>query len=310
MEYSVFIDGAEGTAGLGIHERFKKRNDIEIINIHESQKKDIGERVKRIKEADVTFLCLPDNAAKEIVKHLPAGIRIIDTSSAHRTDPGWIYGMPELCERQRELIRKSFRVTNPGCHATGFILLIRPLIDKGIISHSCPLCGISVTGYSGGGKKMIEHYTENEKSLVRAGPGQYALFQDHKHLPEMTVMTGLTKIPAFSPVIGCNHSGMAVSVTLHKSLFLKTVTVSEMTGIYEERYAAEPLITLVDKPPESGYIYAGEMAGKNDLKIYILGNDERVLLTAVFDNLGKGASAAALQNMNIMLGEEETKGLL
>jgi len=310
MLYSVFIDGAEGTTGLGIHERFKKRKDIKIINIHESQKKDIAERVNRIKEADVTFLCLPDNAAREIVKHVPSGSRIIDTSSAHRTDPEWIYGMPELCGHQRELIRNSFRVANPGCHATGFILLVRPLIDNGIISQSCPLCAMSVTGYSGGGKKMIEHYTSNEKSLMREGPGQYALFQDHKHLPEMTVMTGLAKKPAFSPVTGCNHSGMAVSVTLHKSLFQKKVTASEIMGIYEERYAAEPFIALSGKPPESGYIYAGEMAGKNDLKIYILGNDERVLLTAVFDNLGKGASAAAVQNMNIMLGEEETKGLL
>ncbi|MDO4544866.1 MAG: N-acetyl-gamma-glutamyl-phosphate reductase [Bacillota bacterium] len=325
--YKVFIDGAEGTTGLKIHEYFQRRDDIELIHIDETKRKILEERLACVKKADVSFLCLPDGAARELASEAPADCRILDTSTAHRTDESWVYGMPELLPGQREKIRNSNRVAVPGCHATGVILLIKPLLEAGVISPDYPFSATSITGYSGGGKKMIARYESEDRIKDRQGPKdarsqekqdplksprQYGITQSHKHLPEIMAATGIGSPPAFMPVVADYYSGMEVTIPIKGSM-MKGIGGSPREAalkILKERYADQSLVKVVEEMDESGFIAANRLAGTNRLEISVSGSDENILLMATYDNLGKGASGAAIQNMNIMLGIEETKGLI
>lgn len=306
--YNVFIDGAEGTTGLKIHEYFKKRDDINIIKIDEAKRKDLDERLTMIKKADISFLCLPDAASREIAAAAPADCRILDTSTAHRTNDDWVYGMPELSKGQREKIKGSNRVAVPGCHATGAILLIKPLLEAGYLNTDYPFSIFSLTGYSGGGKKMIADYESCKQ--VRS-PGQYGITQNHKHLPEIMKATGLKTRPAFIPVVGHFFSGMEVTLPLSGELLQKGISsIKELTDMYKEYYDGNPMVSVKDTTGENGFIYSDRLSGSNLLEISVEGNIENPLAVATYDNLGKGASGAAVQNMNIMLGIDETKGLI
>ena len=308
--YKVFIDGAHGTTGLRINEYLAKRPDINVLEIDPEKRKEMAARISMIKEADVSILCLPDQASREIAVAAPADSVIIDTSTAHRTDPDWIYGMPELTSGQRDKIRSSTRIANPGCHASGFILLIRPLIEAGLLDREALVTCFCVTGYSGGGKKMIADYENDGRDTVLDSPGQYALGQTHKHLPEMVTMTGLLNAPCFSPVVADFYSGMVMTVPVHTSMLKNGAGIDDVKKTLHIRYDDEPLITVYDEAPESGKVYSNPMAGSNGMEIYVTGNEERMLLIASYDNLGKGASGAAVQNLNIVLGAEETAGLV
>ena len=309
MGYKVFIDGGHGTTGLKIHERLDQRDDIEILRIDEAHRKDLDARIEMTKQADISILCLPDAASQELAQAAPPDVRLIDTSTAHRTNPDWVYGMPELAPGQREKIRNAARVANPGCHATGFILLVRPLVDAGILPPDYPLDAFCITGYSGGGKKMIQNHEKADREAYLSSPGQYGLTQKHKHLPEMVMMTGISQAPAFSPIVGDFYSGMVMTVPLHTGMLHGSPGPEEIRQVYRERYGEEKLIRVMDKDPEDGFIHSNVMAGSDEFQIFVTGNDERVLLLSRFDNLGKGASGQAVQNMNIMLGIEETKGV-
>ena len=309
MGYKVFIDGGHGTTGLKIHERLDQRDDIEILRIDEAHRKDLDARIEMTKQADISILCLPDAASRELAQAAPPDVRLIDTSTAHRTNPDWVYGMPELAPGQREKIRNAARVANPGCHATGFILLVRPLVDAGILPPDYPLDAFCITGYSGGGKKMIQNHEKADREAYLSSPGQYGLTQKHKHLPEMVMMTGISRAPAFSPIVGDFYSGMVMTVPLHTGMLHGSPGPEEIRQVYRERYGEEKLIRVMDKDPEDGFIHSNVMAGSDEFQIFVTGNDERVLLLSRFDNLGKGASGQAVQNMNIMLGIEETKGV-
>lgn len=312
---NVFIDGAAGTTGLKIHEYFSKRDDINILNIEEENRKSIERRAELIEQADVSFLCLPDAASKEIAQHVSAGSRIIDTSTAHRTNDAWVYGFPELCKGQKELIKNSNRVANPGCHATGAISIIRPLIESGLAGDDYPFAITSLTGYSGGGKKMIADYENPERSVLLDSPAQYGIAQVHKHIPEIMKMTGVKYQPTFMPIVADYFSGMEVSVPILGSCIKGA---DQMAGgakaavieMFKDFYSGSTMIEVVDSIAEGGLIYSNAMAKSNKLKIAIDGTDDNILITALFDNLGKGASGAAVQNMNIMMGIEESKGLL
>lgn len=309
MGYKVFIDGGHGTTGLKIHERLDQRDDIEILRIDEAHRKDLDARIEMTKQADISILCLPDAASQELAQAAPPDVRLIDTSTAHRTNPDWVYGMPELALGQREKIRNAARVANPGCHATGFILLVRPLVDAGILPPDYPLDAFCITGYSGGGKKMIQNHEKADREAYLSSPGQYGLTQKHKHLPEMVMMTGISQAPAFSPIVGDFYSGMVMTVPLHTGMLHGSPGPEEIRQVYRERYGGEKLIRVMDKDPEDGFIHSNVMAGSDEFQIFVTGNEERVLLLSRFDNLGKGASGQAVQNMNIMLGIEETKGV-
>ena len=309
MGYKVFIDGGHGTTGLKIHERLDQRDDIEILRIDEAHRKDLDARIEMTKQADISILCLPDTASQELAQAAPPDVRLIDTSTAHRTNPDWVYGMPELAPGQREKIRNAARVANPGCHATGFILLVRPLVDAGILPPDYPLDAFCITGYSGGGKKMIQNHEKADREAYLSSPGQYGLTQKHKHLPEMVMMTGISQAPAFSPIVGDFYSGMVMTVPLHTGMLHGSPGPEEIRQVYRERYGEEKLIRVMDKDPEDGFIHSNVMAGSDEFQIFVTGDEERVLLLSRFDNLGKGASGQAVQNMNIMLGIEETKGV-
>lgn len=309
MGYKVFIDGGHGTTGLKIHERLDQRDDIEILRIDEAHRKDLDARIEMTKQADISILCLPDAASRELAQAAPPDVRLIDTSTAHRTNPDWVYGMPELAPGQREKIRNAARVANPGCHATGFILLVRPLVDAGILPPDYPLDAFCITGYSGGGKKMIQNHEKADREAYLSSPGQYGLTQKHKHLPEMVMMTGISQAPAFSPIVGDFYSGMVMTVPLHTGMLHGSPGPEEIRQVYRERYGEEKLIRVMDKDPEDGFIHSNVMAGSDEFQVFVTGNEERVLLLSRFDNLGKGASGQAVQNMNIMLGIEETKGV-
>jgi len=308
-KYKVFVDGSEGTTGLKIHSYLEKRDDIEVLKIIPEKRKEIEARLELISRADISFLCLPDAASREIAE-AAAGIgRIIDASTAHRVQQDWVYGMPELYPGQRTSIQKSDRVSVPGCHATGFILAVRPLVELDMVDADYPFCATSITGYSGGGKKMIEQY-QNAEDADLASPRQYGLSQKHKHLKEMKAMSKIHFDPIFMPIVADYFSGMAVSVPIHKRLMKKPHSPEELINIYRSYYEGERLVAVAGEPGDSGYMNAHEMAGRNDLCIHIYGNEERIVVTSRFDNLGKGASGAAVQCMNLMLGIEETKGLI
>ncbi len=309
MKYKVFIDGGAGTTGLKIRERLAQRDDIEIINIQEEKRKDREERLAKIKEADVTFLCLPDSAAKEIAQYAPANSRILDTSTAHRIDSDWIYGMAELTEDMRSRIKTATRIAVPGCHASGFIFIVAPLIATGILSPRYPIAATSVTGYSGGGKAMITRHEDLTRPEFLSGAGQYGLTQAHKHLPEMKVMTGLERTPSFLPIVIDHYSGMVVTVPLQGDLLERKMSLEDLQVMYHEYYKGEPLVHVRDYCPADNFIHSNSRSGMDDIEIFIYGNNDRPVISTRFDNLGKGASGAAIQNMNIMLGIEETTGL-
>lgn len=297
----VFIDGAAGTTGLKIRERLKVRGDVELITLPEELRKDDLARADAMKRSDITFLCLPDDAARQAVKLADDGTVIIDTSTAHRTADGWIYGMPEL-QGQRDKIRSSKRIANPGCHASGFIALVAPLISNGIIDKTAKLSCFSLTGYSGGGKKMIAEYEGEMIDPLYKAPRQYGLTQSHKHLPEMKALCELDNAPVFCPVVAPFYSGMQVTVPLFD------VNTEKIKEIYADIYN-DGVIKYYDAS-NNGFISAAELSGKDGMYVYIYGNNERAILCAVYDNLGKGASGAAIQNMNIIMNTNETKGLI
>ena len=305
---NIFIDGKEGTTGLQIFGRLGARSDVNVVSLPDELRKDAGARKQCINEADIVFLCLPDAAARESVALCEnTKTKIIDASTAHRTDPSWAYGFPELSAAHREKIARSSRVAVPGCHASGFISLVYPLIAGGIAPADYPFVCYSVTGYSGGGKKMIAEYEAAERSVLLGSPRQYGLGQAHKHLPEMQAVCGLSQPPVFSPIVADYYSGMCVTVPLFSKFLNKKYTVGYLKEYFAEYYAGQKLVKIAEE--ESGYLAANALAGKDDMRIIVAGNDERILLCSVFDNLGKGASGAAVQCMNILLGLEETASL-
>lgn len=309
MKYKVFVDGGHGTTGLKINERLAERDDIEIINIQEEKRKDLDERLKMIRQADITFLCLPDAASREIAALAPGDSKILDTSTAHRTVADWVYGMPEIAPGQREAIASASRVAVPGCHASGFIFAAAPLVREGVIASDYPLVATSLTGYSGGGKKMIQAHEDPDRPSYLGSGGQYALGQQHKHLPEMMAMTGLSVAPGFLPIVIDHYSGMVVTIVLHREAMQKPMEVEALRALYQEYYQNEKMIHVREHVPEDGFIHSNVRGGYDDMEIFIYGNADRLVVSTRFDNLGKGASGAAVQNMNIMLGIEETTGL-
>lgn len=306
----VFIDGSAGTTGLKIRERLSSRGDLELFVLPEETRKDLSARRDALNSADVAFLCLPDAAAIEAVALVenPKTV-IIDTSTAHRTADGWEYGFPELFGR-RERIATAKRIANPGCHASGFIALVEPLVRAGVVQHDAELAAFSLTGYSGGGKKMIAEYEDalQTPGSPYFGGRQYALGQSHKHLPEMLKVCELSVAPAFCPIIAPHFSGMETTV----ALFARDLkgTAADIRAIYAECYRDNGLVRYVAEPSGSGVLSSAELSGRDDMEVSVHGNDERILLMARFDNLGKGASGAAIQNMNLVVGCDEKTGLI
>jgi len=310
---NVFIDGAEGTTGLQIRERMESHPHVRLMEIDPGLRKDAAARAEMLNACDFAILCLPDAAAIEAVSLVsnPA-VRIIDASTAHRTAEGWIYGIPELGAEQRQRLAAATRLTNPGCHATGFVMLARPLVEAGIITSGCPLSATSVTGYSGGGKKMIAEFeSAGRNPMWTARP--YALGQAHKHLPEMVKHALLTVPPVFMPILCDYYQGMAVSIPLAPAMMAQKLTARELADFYAQKYAGCPCVKAApygDGSPEGGYGDPQEFNGTNLIEIAVYGNDESIVLMARFDNLGKGASGAAVQNLNIMAGFDETTALI
>jgi len=305
----VYIDGKEGTTGLQIYDRLSAREDIQLLLIDEDKRKDNNERSKLMNQADVVFLCLPDAAAKEAVTLVTSPTtRVIDASTAHRTNPTWDYGFPELSHEHRKAIAKSRRVANPGCHATGFISIVYPLVKLGILPKDYPISCFSLTGYSGGGKKMIAEYEGAGKADSLYSPCIYGMTQSHKHLPEMQHVCGLDVMPVFSPIVDDYYKGMAATVPLHTRLLKGISSADALRKALQEYYHGQNMVQVCDQA-DIGKLYANTLAGKDTLMLYVAGNDQQLTVTALFDNLGKGASGAAVQNMNIMLGFDETTGL-
>ena len=302
----VFIDGSAGTTGLRIFDRLSSRENISLIRLPEELRKDVSARREAINSADVVYLCLPDDAAREAVTLLEnKNTTIIDTSTAHRTENGWTYGFPEI-KGQREKIKNSNLIANPGCHASGFVALVQPLVQRGIIKPDAKLSCFSLTGYSGGGKKMIADYeAENRNPLLKA-PRQYGLTQSHKHLKEMVKITGLESAPVFCPIVADFYSGMEVTVPLFTGDIKGSI--NDIKDTYKALYT-EKIIHFDENADENGFLSAAAFSGFDDMQIMVAGNDERIILTSRFDNLGKGASGAAIQNMNIKLGLSEAEGL-
>ena len=312
MKPKIYIDGQEGTTGLQIYERLGGRDDIELLLIDEDKRKDAVERAKLLNAADLVFLCLPDDAAREAVSLVAnEHTRIIDCSTAHRTRPDWAYGFPELSQLHRKMIGEFSRVSNPGCHATGFISAVYPLVAAGLLPANCPLTCFSLTGYSGGGKKMIAQY-EGEKGNALYSPRIYGLTQSHKHLPEMQIRCGLAVAPVFCPIVDDYYKGMATTISIHSGLLRCDKSAREIWEVLSVHYRGQPLIQVAPLNWNESMIAANTMAGKDTLTLIVCGSEdgERATVTALFDNLGKGASGAAVQNMNLMLGFEETKGLI
>lgn len=302
----VFIDGSAGTTGLRIYDRLAKRKDISLMTLSEEHRKDINYRKEALNSSDISFLCLPDAAAVEAVSLIEnENTVVIDTSTAHRTNPEWAYGFPEL-SGLREEIKNSKRIANPGCHASGFIALIRPLVEHGIISADCELSAFSVTGYSGGGKKMIAEYEADELDELLTAPRMYGLSQMHKHLPEMVKTAMINTSPVFCPIVSDFYSGMEVTVPIFASQI--NGSVDDIKKIYSEYYSTE-IVRYCGSADENGFLSAAALSGKDSMQLSVFGNDGRVTLCARYDNLGKGASGAAIQNMNIVLGVDETTGL-
>ena len=304
--HKIFIDGSAGTTGLRIRERLSERRDLELMILPDELRKDTAARREMLNKSDISFLCLPDQAAIEAVSLIdnPDTV-VIDTSTAHRTAEGWTYGMPELTGL-REQLKSATRIANPGCHASGFIALIRPLVELGIIKRECVLSCFSLTGYSGGGKKMIAEYEARDRDPLLTAPRIYALTQAHKHLPEMKQLCGLDKEPVFSPIVADYYSGMEVSVPVTRDIL--SASLKDIQTAYRDYYKSG--LIRYDDSTEGGLISASAFSGRDDMVVAAYGNDDRITLIARFDNLGKGASGAAIQNMNIRLGLDEAEGLI
>ena len=308
MKKKVFIDGSVGTTGLRIYERLSARDDLELLTLSEEKRKDPVARKQMLNSADVAFLCLPDEAAREAVAMIEnPSVTVIDASTAHRTLPNWAYGFPELALGFEEKILSSKRIAVPGCHASGFIALVYPLIEAGILEKNALISCHSITGYSGGGKKMIAEYEAEERSVLLGAPRQYGLSQEHKHLKEMKGICGLENAPAFSPIVSNFYSGMAVTVPLFASQV--RASVAELKKLYADKYNGE-IVQYVESADENGFLSGAALSGKDSMRITVAGSDERILLLAVYDNLGKGASGAAIECMNLAIGENRTKGLI
>lgn len=302
----VFIDGSSGTTGLRIHERLAARDDIELLTLDEAHRKEDAARCEMLNTADVAFLCLPDDAARQAVSMVTSeNVTIIDTSTAHRVSDGWVYGFAEISGYEN--VKNSRRIANPGCHASGFISLVAPLVKAGIVPKNAHLVASSLTGYSGGGKKMIAQYEESGRDELLGAPRQYGISQMHKHLPEMQKVCGLEVSPVFCPIVADFYAGMEVTV----SLFGDEINgrLDDIKNAYREFYKTG-LVRFNDNADESGFLSASKLSGRDDMEISVFGNDERILLVSRFDNLGKGASGAAIQNMNIVLGVPENTGLI
>ena len=315
MAFTVFVDGQEGTTGLRIHEYLAQRRDVEVLRIDPERRKDATERARLLNAADVAFLCLPDNAARDAAALVNnPGTCLIDASTAHRTVPGWVFGLPELAPGQRDAIRASKRIANPGCHASAFILLLRPLVDAGLVPALHALSATSISGYSGGGKKMIEQYQAAASSGAEpalTSPRPYALSLTHKHLPEMMAHTGLISAPIFMPSVGNFYKGLAVTVPLH--LAALSATPEAVHAALMSRYASERFISVMPlRDPatlENGFFDVQGCNDSNRVDIFVFANDKQAILVARLDNLGKGASGAAVQAMNVHLGVDESLGL-
>lgn len=305
----IFIDGKAGTTGLRIYDRLSNRQDIELITLTEAERKDTEARRAALNAADVAFLCLPDAAAVEAVSLVenPDTV-IIDTSTAHRTLSGWTYGFPELSEERAQDVQKAKRIAVPGCHAGGFIALVYPLIEAGILSPDASLTCHSITGYSGGGKKMIADYDAEDRPVTYDAPRQYGISQQHKHLKEMKAITGLAHEPIFCPIVSDFYSGMEVTVPLFASQLEKGKTAEDIKAVYRAKYNG-PVVSYVENADENGFLEAGKLSGKDSMQVTVCGNEDRILLVAMYDNLGKGASGAALECLNLVLGQEKDFGL-
>ena len=313
MKTRVFVDGQEGTTGLRIHEYLAQRTDIEVLRIDADKRKDSAERARLINAADVAFLCLPDAASREAAAMVtnPATC-LIDASTAHRTVPGWAYGLPELAPGQREALRASKRIANPGCHASAFILLLRPLVDAGLVPADLPISATSITGYSGGGKKMIEQYEAGGDPKL-GSPRPYGLKLAHKHLPEMTAHARLSQAPNFMPIVASFYKGLAVSVPLHLSQLPRGTDGAKLQAAYAKHYAGERFVRVMPLSDpatlEDGFFDVQACNDTNRVDIFVFASDTQALLMARLDNLGKGASGAAVQAMNVHLGVQESLGL-
>lgn len=305
----IYIDGQAGTTGLRIRERLAERDDVTLLILPEDLRKDTEARRNMLNTADIVFLCLPDAASREAVAMIenPA-VRVLDTSTAHRTNPAWAYGFPELDETFYEKIRSSTRIAVPGCHASGFIALVRPLVQSGLLSPDAHLSATSLTGYSGGGKSMIADYESDGRDSLLDAPRQYALAQSHKHLPEMKTFTGLCNAPVFLPIVGDFYSGMEVTVPLFGE-DVGGATPEELLALYHKTYDGSPLVRVANGD-ESGFLSAASMSGKDSMEISVYGNPDRMVLVARYDNLGKGASGAAVECLNILLGADPTSNLV
>ncbi len=312
MAYKIFVDGQEGTTGLQINEYLARRADIEVLRIGPEKRKDPAERKRLINASDVTFLCLPDAAAREAVALVDnPRTCVIDASTAHRVDPAWTFGLPELARDQREKIRAGKRIANPGCHATAFILALRPLVADGLLPADTQVAANSITGYSGGGKKMIESYRSPQR--VDA-PRPYALGLTHKHLPEMRAYTGLSVAPIFQPIVGPFYKGLAVTAYLHPRQFSRRAAPADVRQILADYYAGEAFIRVapvdLDANTDGGFFDVEANNDTNRVDLFVFGDEERMLVVGRLDNLGKGASGAAVQAMNVHLGVEESLGLV
>lgn len=312
MTYKVFVDGQEGTTGLQINEYLAKRPDISLLKIGADKRKDLAERKRLINESDVTFLCLPDDAAKESVALVEnANTCVIDASTAHRVNPDWVFGLPELARDQREKIRASKRIANPGCHATAFILALKPLVAAGLLPAETQIAANSITGFSGGGKSMIAQYQSPQRIDA---PRPYALNLAHKHLPEMCAYSGLTVAPIFQPIVGPFYKGLAVTAYIHPTQFTRLAVPADVQKIMADYYVGEQFIRVcpldLEANTDGGFFNVEACNDTNQVDLFVFGNAERMLLVARLDNLGKGASGAAVQAMNVHLGVEESLGLV
>lgn len=314
MAVKIFIDGQEGTTGLRIIERFSGRNDIELIKIDEDRRKDPAERKRLINSSDFTFLCLPDDAAKEAVSLVENDhVRILDASTAHRTNDGWVYGFPELSESQREKIATTKRLAVPGCYASGFVSLVQPLVSAGIMQKDFPVFAYATSGYSGAGKKAIAVYEGDDKPYEFNSPRQYALTMAHKHLPEMQKISGLSVKPMFNPIICDYYSGMVVSVPIQTRLLEKKCGINDIYETLAKHYEGQKMVSVMsmggNEEIPDGFLASNALSDHDRMQIFVFGNDEQVLLCSRLDNLGKGASGAAVQCLNIMMGIDEATGL-
>lgn len=305
----IFIDGRAGTTGLRIYERLSERADIELLTLSDEDRKNTEKRREMLNSCDIAFLCLPDDAARESVSLISnPDVAVLDTSTAHRTEPGWTYGFPELDPAIADKVKSAKRIAVPGCHASGFIALVRPLVAAGLISPELRLTCHSLTGYSGGGKKMIAEYDDPNRPVLFDAPRQYGITQQHKHLKEMVKISGISTAPIFCPIVADFYSGMEVTVPLFKEDLLNGATVADVRDVYRKLYTG-PIVTYAENASEGGLLAANAFSGKDTMQVTVEGNEDRILLIARYDNLGKGASGAAVECMNMVMGADPAEGL-